>query len=124
MDKVDWVHLIFVLFFMIGGFLPNPCLYLKISMLTIFGWVLFGTCALNLGKEFPDNSFTKYISKEIGIDKDLGSNIFMLSITTSIIMAMYRTGYTNIAYVIGLYTLSRQSMFKNIFYKDSNVVTM
>ena len=125
MDTVDWIHMLFVFYFMIGGFLPNPCLYLKISMITIFGWVLFGTCALNLGKGFPNNSITKYFSKEVlDIDQDLGSNIFMIFIATSILMAMYRTGYQNIMYIIGLYLLSRQLVFKKAFYKDSKIVTM
>ncbi len=125
MDKVDWIHILFVFYFMIGGFLPKPCLYLNISMVTIFGWVLFGTCVLNLGKGFPNNSITKYFSKEVlDIDPDLGSDIFMIFITVSILMAMYRTGHRNIMYVVGLYLLSRQTVFKDLLYKESKIVDM
>ena len=119
MNTCDWIHMIFVLYFMIGGFLPNPHIYLKISMVTIFGWVLFGNCVLNLGRGFPKDSIIRQFAKEINSDEEMVNKIFEFFIDTSIATAIYRTRDLSILYVIGLYVLSRYPTFKETFYKDS-----
>jgi len=48
-DLFHWVHTLFGLYMMFGGFLPYVWLYNWISAFIIFSWVIFGRCIASDG---------------------------------------------------------------------------
>ena len=119
MNIVDWLHIIFVLYFMIGGMVCNQSIYLRVASLTLFGWILFGTCMLNLNRDFPKGSIIRYFSKEFNIDEEYAVNTFFGCMVLSVLLASYKTKTCGTLYILGLYILSRSNVVKNTIYKDS-----
>ena len=63
-----WIHVVYALYIMIGGFLPYVNIYNWISALTIFGWLLFGRCIANDGFNYAKGSLTEEVFGEGGED--------------------------------------------------------
>lgn len=103
---------------MFGGYTnTNMNIYLTVSKLTIFGWILFGTCILNKNRGYPDNSFSKKLFKDMGLQcVNNGDKFTTFLILLSISNAIRKTGDRSILYVIGLYFISRTTGLKKILY--------
>ncbi len=123
MNLIDWLHMLFVVYFMLGGMICNPDIYSKIASLTLFGWILFGNCILNLNRNFPKGSILRQFSKEMNLNDEYIVNTFMLFILLSILLASYKTKSYGTLYILVMYFITRSSVVSNMIYKDSKTYT-
>jgi hypothetical protein len=103
---------------MFGGYTnTNMNIYLTISKLAIFGWILFGMCILNKNQGYPDNSFSKQIFKDMGLPcSNNGDKFTMFLIILSILNAIRKTRDCSVLYILGLYTITNGTGLKKILY--------
>lgn len=67
-DLFHWVHAVYGLYMMFGGFLPYVWVYNWVSALTIFTWVLFGRCIANDGYDYKKGSLMEEVLGDGGLE--------------------------------------------------------
>lgn len=67
-DLFHWVHVVYGLYMMFGGFLPYVWVYNWVSALTIFTWVLFGRCIANDGYGYKKGSLMEEVLGDGGLE--------------------------------------------------------
>mgnify|MGYP003632903514 CR=1 FL=1 len=78
-----WVHVVYGVYVMAGGFFPHVWLYNWVSTATIFTWVLFGRCIANDGYDYNKGSLMEEVLGDGGIE--LFNNVLLASqVTTAI----------------------------------------
>ena len=83
---IEWFHVILTAYLAIGSILPNPMVYVYTAALVILSWIIVGTCPLNLGMEYPKESFTEALLGPGGLQW------FMRIFLANNLLASYRTG--------------------------------
>ena len=63
-----WVHVVYGLYMMFGGFLPYVRWYNWVSAITIFTWVLFGRCIASDGYGYNKGSLMEEVLGDGGIE--------------------------------------------------------
>ncbi len=66
-DLFHWVHVVYGLYMMFGGFLPYVRWYNWISAITIFTWVLFGRCIASDGYGYKKGSLMEEVLGDGGL---------------------------------------------------------
>lgn len=82
----EWIHVIITAYLSVGGFLPAPLTYVYISSVIILSWIVIGTCPLNIGMDYPNQSFTEELIGPGGLW------LFMRFFVVNNLFASYRTG--------------------------------
>ena len=67
-DLFHWIHALFGLYMMFGGFLPYVWWYNWISAITIFTWILFGRCIASDGYNYKKGSLMEEILGDDGLE--------------------------------------------------------
>lgn len=83
---VEWLHVVLTAYLAIGAILPRPLVYVYTAAAVVFSWIIVGTCPLNLGMEYPKESFTEALLGPGGLQW------FMRIFLANNILASYRSG--------------------------------
>ena len=67
-DLFHWVHALFGIYMMIGGFLPYVWWYNWISAFIIFSWVIFGRCIASDGYGYKKGSLMEEVLGDGGLE--------------------------------------------------------
>ena len=85
---IEWLHVILTAYLGAGSMLPNPMVYLYTSSAVILTWIIMGICPLNIGMEYPKESFTEALLGPGGL------KWFMRIFALNNLLVSYRTGAT------------------------------
>ena len=73
-DIFHWIHVLFGLYMMFGGFLPYVQVYAWISLVVTLSWIVFGKCILNDGYDYNKGSLMEDFFGDGGLE--LFVNVF------------------------------------------------
>ena len=95
----EWVHVVLTAYLTVGSILPRPLVYVYTSAAVILSWLIVGTCPLNIGMEYPLESFTEALLGSGGLQW------FMRIFLINNLFASFRTGVTVNLLLLLIHTL-------------------
>lgn len=102
---IEWFHVVLTAYLAIGSILPNPLVYVYTAALVILSWLIVGTCPLNIGMEYPLESFTEALLGPGGLQW------FMRIFMANNLLASYRTGVTINLLLLLIHTLKESRRY-------------
>ena len=103
----EWIHVILTAYLAIGSILPRPLVYVYTSAAVIISWLIMGKCPLNIGMEYPLDSFTEALLGSGGLQR------FMRIFLINNLFASFRTGVTVNLLLLIIHTLKDSQRYYN-----------
>ena len=63
-----WMHALFGIYMMVGGFLPHVQVYAWITLVVTISWIVFGKCILNDGHDYNKGSLMEDVLGDGGLE--------------------------------------------------------
>ena len=118
LKTIHYIHLIYLIYFGFGGLVnfTDKNVYLIAVKFTLFGWLFFGKCIMNIGQPYEKKTFVGYVLKDFNIPVVSFECIINSILYISIFNAMRVTGDYSALFFVVLSYLTFFKCFRKMFY--------